>query len=258
MDDYYPFGLTFNSYQRENSVEQKYKFNGIEEQSDLDLGVYSAFYRMYDPAIGRWWQIDPKPSYQESLYLGMDGNPILRPDPLGDKVRYERGDDVSRQQHREFKREIRQMRRSSESFGKMHRDLRKDRATFVYKSESKSVSSSGAYGKTEQKDGKTYMRVNINSDAEGSTSATQISGIAHETGHGWRQQQGLELPEPTLTGGDRASMNTFIDAFAKTHETNERGASHIENIVKSELIRSGRHTVVFLCVVSIHLALNQH
>jgi len=23
MDDYYPFGLTFNSYQRENSVQQK-------------------------------------------------------------------------------------------------------------------------------------------------------------------------------------------------------------------------------------------
>ncbi|MBT1685805.1 DUF6443 domain-containing protein [Dawidia soli] len=238
-DDYYPFGSTFNSYNRENSIRQNYKFNGIEEQNDLNLEVYSAFYRMYDPVVGRWWQVDPKPSFQESPYLGMDGNPILRPDPLGDKVRYERGDGVTREQHREFKREIRQMRKNSDSFGKMHKDLRKDRATFVYKSESNNVSTSGAYGNTEQKDGKTYMRVNVNSDAEGSQSATQISGIAHETGHGWRQQQGLELPEPTITGADRASMNSYIDAFAQTHETNERGASHIENIVKSELMRSG-------------------
>jgi RHS repeat-associated protein len=239
MDDYYPFGLAFNSYSRENSVPQNFKFNGIEQQNDLNLGVYSAFYRMYDPAIGRWWQVDPKPSLQESLYLGMDGNPVLRPDPLGDKVRYERGEGVTREQHREFKREIRQMRRDSDSFGKMHKDLRKDKSTFVYKSESKSVSSSGALGKTEQKDGKTYMSVNVNSSAEGSKSATQISGIAHETGHGWRQLQGLDGPEPTLTGTDRASMNSYIDAFAQHHESSERGATHIENIVKSELMRSG-------------------
>jgi hypothetical protein len=36
-DDYYPFGLTFNSYQRENSVPNKFKFGGKEEQTDLDL-----------------------------------------------------------------------------------------------------------------------------------------------------------------------------------------------------------------------------
>src|SRR5436190_1493615 len=40
-DNYYPFGLAFNSYQRESSVPNKYLYNkGSERQDDLDLGVY--------------------------------------------------------------------------------------------------------------------------------------------------------------------------------------------------------------------------
>lgn len=35
--DYYPFGLTFNSYQRENSVDQRWKFQGQEHVDDLGL-----------------------------------------------------------------------------------------------------------------------------------------------------------------------------------------------------------------------------
>src|SRR5690606_12189763 len=32
MSDYYPFGLSFNAHQRENSVDQKHLFNGKELQ----------------------------------------------------------------------------------------------------------------------------------------------------------------------------------------------------------------------------------
>lgn len=59
MDDYHPFGLTFNPYQRENSLNQKYKFNSMEALDDLDLGWYNAFFRNYDPAIGRWLPFIP-------------------------------------------------------------------------------------------------------------------------------------------------------------------------------------------------------
>ena len=38
QDDYYPFGLSFNSYTRENTTAQDYKYNGKEEQTELDLG----------------------------------------------------------------------------------------------------------------------------------------------------------------------------------------------------------------------------
>lgn len=52
-DDHYPFGLTFNSFQRENSVSQNYKYNGKEEQTELSLGWVDYGARMYDPSISR-------------------------------------------------------------------------------------------------------------------------------------------------------------------------------------------------------------
>ena len=36
-NDYYPFGLAFNSYRRENSLDQKYLYNGKELQDELNL-----------------------------------------------------------------------------------------------------------------------------------------------------------------------------------------------------------------------------
>jgi RHS repeat-associated protein len=83
-DEYYPFGLTFNSYRRENSVSQKYSFNGMERLDDLNLNVYNTFYRNFDPMVGRWWGIDPKPNEMFSPYAAMGNNPLLYSDPLGD------------------------------------------------------------------------------------------------------------------------------------------------------------------------------
>ncbi|WP_345261740.1 RHS repeat-associated core domain-containing protein, partial [Marivirga lumbricoides] len=82
---YYPFGLTFNSYQRSYTTANNFKFNGIERDPILDLDM--AFFRSYDPALGRWWQIDPKTSERESPYVGMGNNPIFYSDHLGDTVR---------------------------------------------------------------------------------------------------------------------------------------------------------------------------
>ena len=57
--DYNPFGLTFNSYQRENSVDQKYKFQGQEHIDDLGLGWDSFKWRNHQPDIGRFFNVDP-------------------------------------------------------------------------------------------------------------------------------------------------------------------------------------------------------
>ena len=62
----------------------KFKFNGIEQNSDFDLNMYDAFYRNLDPQIGRFWQLDPKPNENFSSYAAMANNPILYSDPLGD------------------------------------------------------------------------------------------------------------------------------------------------------------------------------
>lgn len=67
-------------------LENRYKYNGIELNSDLDLYSYEARYRNLDPQIGRWWQIDPKfeESLAESPYVSMGNDRINHMDPLGD------------------------------------------------------------------------------------------------------------------------------------------------------------------------------
>jgi RHS repeat-associated protein len=85
---YYPFGLTMAGISSKalnfGAPENKHKFNGIEQNNDFDLNMYDAFYRNLDPQLGRFWQIDPKPTVMTSPYAAMKNNPILLSDPLGD------------------------------------------------------------------------------------------------------------------------------------------------------------------------------
>jgi RHS repeat-associated protein len=96
--DFYPFGLTFNSYQRENSVQNKYLYNQgtgektfkTERITDLGLNVDMSRDRVYDYITGRWWQVDPKADKggQESwstYQYGFD-NPVRYNDPYGDCI----------------------------------------------------------------------------------------------------------------------------------------------------------------------------
>jgi RHS repeat-associated protein len=109
-EEYYPFGLTFNSFQRENSVSNLKQFNGIEKQDELELGWYMAELRTYDPTIGRWFQLDPKLSERESPYAGFGNNPIKFSDILGDTVKYS-GRDKEVQQMKDNDEELKKARR---------------------------------------------------------------------------------------------------------------------------------------------------
>ncbi|WP_315824638.1 RHS repeat-associated core domain-containing protein [Paraflavitalea speifideaquila] len=74
-----------------NYAENKYKFNdGNELQSKefsdgSGLEMYDAGFRMYDPQIGRFHQLDPLSDLFESYspYVFALNNPILMNDPLG-------------------------------------------------------------------------------------------------------------------------------------------------------------------------------
>jgi RHS repeat-associated protein len=59
QDDYYPFGLTFNSYQRENATPNRWKFQGQEHVDDLGLNWDSFKWRNHQPDIGRFFNVDP-------------------------------------------------------------------------------------------------------------------------------------------------------------------------------------------------------
>ena len=93
-DDYYPFGMQFNSYSRENSVPNRFLYNqgageikfNTERQFDLGLNVDQSKYRTYDYTTGRWWQVDPKADSLESYttYNYSFNNPTRYNDPMGD------------------------------------------------------------------------------------------------------------------------------------------------------------------------------
>jgi RHS repeat-associated protein len=85
---YYPFGLTMAGISSKalkfNYAENKKKYNGIEYENSFDLNIGEAFFRINDPQLGRWWQIDPKPTEMFSPYVAMNNNPLLLGDPMGD------------------------------------------------------------------------------------------------------------------------------------------------------------------------------
>jgi RHS repeat-associated protein len=86
--DYYPFGLTFNSFKRENTTPQDYKYNGKEEQNELNLGWLDYGRRMYQPEIGRWNVVDPLAETYANIspYAYVANNPIVLKDPNGAEI----------------------------------------------------------------------------------------------------------------------------------------------------------------------------
>ena len=88
--NYYPFGLEHKGYNNivsasGNATAQKYKFGGKEYQEELGLDWYDVSARNYDPALGRWMNLDPLAEMmrRHSPYNFAFDNPIYFIDPDG-------------------------------------------------------------------------------------------------------------------------------------------------------------------------------
>lgn len=91
-NNYYPFGLKHKGYNElssalGNDVANRYKFGGKELDASLDnaWATYDFGARNYDPALGRWMNIDPmaEAMRRHSPYNYAYNNPIFFIDPDG-------------------------------------------------------------------------------------------------------------------------------------------------------------------------------
>jgi RHS repeat-associated protein len=105
---YYPFGLTHHNYNTDKAdfttqpsglelnqvsatsrLPYKYKYNGKELQDELDLNVYDYGKRNYDPAIGRFFNIDrfAEKYSNTNPYHYTKNNPIYFVEVMGDSLK---------------------------------------------------------------------------------------------------------------------------------------------------------------------------
>ncbi|MDH7448035.1 RHS repeat domain-containing protein [Aquimarina sp. 2201CG14-23] len=94
---YYPFGLEHKGYnQTITGRKHNYGYNGVEEENELGLNMFSMDFRKYDPTIARWTAIDPVTHHSLSPYNSFDNNPIFWADPSGANSEKDRMDAKSK------------------------------------------------------------------------------------------------------------------------------------------------------------------
>lgn len=82
--DFYVMGLTHNGEIINGTASNyNYKYQGKEQLSFDGYNMYDFGSRMYDPAVGRWFNVDPQNQFW-SPYLAMGNNYIIVIDPDGE------------------------------------------------------------------------------------------------------------------------------------------------------------------------------
>ncbi|PIF33120.1 RHS repeat-associated protein [Flavobacterium sp. 9] len=93
-NNYYPFGLTHTSDKILPGTNNKYKFSGKELQDENiggnQLNLYDYGARNYDPALGRWMNVDnmSEKFHFSSPYVYVNNNPIINVDLDGNEWFY--------------------------------------------------------------------------------------------------------------------------------------------------------------------------
>ncbi|WYZ21712.1 RHS repeat-associated core domain-containing protein [Flavobacterium soyae] len=218
-------------------------------QDELGLNMYDYGARNYDPALGRWMNIDPLAEryYGINPYAYVFNNPIELFDPNGMEVKYVRQEGQTRKEFREMKREFKRENRQLMKDSKTHRD------NFNQLKDSKNVHnitfsrSGGSVTETVgdiNRNGGNGTNMNIDLSQKGSENEFVV---AHEVGHGVDIDNGvdspIEMPSVSIKDNPNDVVQKTFDTNNQNKEVNERSASHTENIVRGEVSNSRGVTV---------------
>ncbi|MBQ4820848.1 DUF6443 domain-containing protein [Aquimarina sp. MMG016] len=256
--NYYPFGLTHKGYNdTQRGTPHNYGYNGKEEQNELRLDWIDYGARNYDPTLGRWMNIDPLAEKYStfSSYVYVANSPVLALDPDGREIRWASYKEVKndkelskqfssrkeyRQARRALKKEFRKLRKSSNTAKQVLIDLDADSDVHTI------FATKGSSGTTkENTEGGTTIKIGVGLDGgndfqEGASSreANTLATSAHELGHAWRFMN--EFDKTITEELDVLKENVpLMNMINNEKEKSERGASHIENIIRGELISNG-------------------
>ncbi|MNU74916.1 RHS Repeat protein [compost metagenome] len=214
--DYYPYGKVLREY--DNGAGDRYLSTQHERDKETGLDYRGA--RYYDSDVARFLSLDPLAAKYPMLsaYNYVGGNPVVFIDPDGKRIVY--SGDVSREDKKQIKREIRHLRRESDTYNKIYKDLKR----------TKDVYTITTGDKPEYDEITRTIHINLKSDVKGVTLGNRI---AHETGHAWRQLMGLDIARtasPYKTGSIEDQVFQYKIKHSKEFE-----ATHIENVVRSEM-----------------------
>ncbi len=82
--DHYVMGLTHHGeFIAGLASNYNYKYQGKEQLAFAGYNMYNFGSRMYDPAVGRWFNTDPQNQFM-SPYMAMGNNPVMLVDPDGE------------------------------------------------------------------------------------------------------------------------------------------------------------------------------
>lgn len=257
-------GISSNALRGTNYKENRIKYNGKELQSKefgdgSGLEWYDYGARMYDQQIGRWQTPDPMAFKYTSIsvYNYVANNPIMLVDPNGMEIEWKKGEGITKKDVREAKKLVRTARRESSAFNKVYKDLKRSEhlhTITVTKNEPNKDGSSNS--NTEAKGGNDKITengdgTNITFDLndrkwdlqDQSVSTQQTLVLGHELAHAWEIDNGLVKAEPGEFKGnimEFEKVNKHLDKKLEWRKEVETSASHLENIMRAQLIGTDR------------------
>jgi RHS repeat-associated protein len=234
MDNYYPFGLQYNSYTRENTVPNDIKFQGQEHQDELGLNWDSFKWRNHQPDIGRFFNVDPlaEKYYYNSPYAFSENKVVAHVELEGlESAPYA------------LKQDIKKVEAAWNSFvNKVEQVVDKvvDAVTpdkQIGKTDIEKKNSTPISVNEDQKDGG-VSKTNVPSDLDGNTNP-QFNPDGVPKGKGGEDVMMHEKGQKSVENPDKTPSNVTVDTIGTSGNVDQNG-----NIYNSYyVIQNGQDTI---------------